>query len=69
MEQGRFAGKGTAVYSRDGQVRGQATGSEHACQLESCNGVRVSVRWEIGRHTFPCSKAMIARLDGALQVL
>jgi hypothetical protein len=65
---GRFAGKGTVVYSRDGELRGMASGSEHRCQLEGCGGVRVSVRWEDGRRTFPCSKGLTTRDDGALQI-
>jgi hypothetical protein len=69
LHEGKFAGKGTVVYSRDGEVQGEATGSEHACQLGSCSGVRVSVRWETGGHTFPCSKGMTARPGGALQIL
>jgi hypothetical protein len=69
MDKRTFAGKGAVVYSRDGEVRGEAIGSEHACQLESCRGVRVSVRWETGRRTFPCSKGMTVRPDGALQIL
>jgi hypothetical protein len=69
MDEGKFAGKGAVIHSRNGEVRGEATGSEHACQLESCRGVRVSVRWETGHRTFPCSKGMTVRPDGALQIL
>jgi hypothetical protein len=64
-----FAGKGTLVYSRDGKLRGVASGSEHRCQLEGCGGVRVSVRWDDGRRTFPCSKGLTTRADDALQIL
>jgi hypothetical protein len=69
MDEEKFAGKGTVIYSRDGEVRGEATGSEHACQLESCRGVRVSVCWETGQRTFPCSKGLTVRPDGALQIV
>jgi hypothetical protein len=66
---GKFAGKGTIVYSRDGKLCGVASGSEYPCQLEGCTGVRVSVRWDDGHRTFPCSKGLTTRDDNTLQIL
>ncbi len=37
---------------------GTTTGSTHHCQLESCRGVRIAVKWDNGKVTFPCSKGM-----------
>lgn len=46
------------IIARDGTV-GQASGSLHHCQMEGCNGLRISVRWPDGRTTFPCSRGLM----------
>ena len=50
---------GREVYSRDGDEVGLTTGSTHSCLLAGCMGLRVSVKWADGRHTFPCSRDII----------
>jgi hypothetical protein len=50
---------GTDVYTRDGKIRGKATGGLRHCALESCGGIRVGVRWPDGKLTWPCMKGMI----------
>lgn len=42
---------------------GFTTGSYHNCQMDGCNGVRLSVKWPDGKHTFPCTKGMELRTD------
>jgi hypothetical protein len=37
---------------------------ERRCQMEGCNGLRISVRWADGKHTFPCSKGLLPYKDG-----
>jgi len=46
------------VLSRDGKHRGVLTGGTRRCQLAGCNGIRYCVRWEDGKHTWPCSKGI-----------
>lgn len=48
----------TTVRSRDGHQAGTITSTSRPCQLESCGGIRVGVRWPDGSRTFPCSKGM-----------
>lgn len=50
--------KGDKVFSRDGKKVGIATGSTHHCTLEGCRGLRIAVRWDDGKITFPCSRGM-----------
>lgn len=49
---------GEKVLSRDEKLTGQTTGSTHRCQMEGCLGLRISVKWQDGKTTFPCSKGM-----------
>ncbi len=53
--------KGTKVVSRDGQHVGELTGGSRACRLAGCTGVKLGVRWEDKRVTFPCSKGLEQR--------
>jgi hypothetical protein len=46
------------VESRDGKIVGKTTGASHSCTMEGCNGKRISVLWEDGKRTRPCSKGM-----------
>lgn len=61
--------KGAIVWSRDGEIKGVASGSVHRCQLEGCRGVRISVKWANGQITFPCSEGMLFNVDGSAQIL
>jgi hypothetical protein len=54
----RTVNKGEKVISRDGKLEGTTSGSYHRCTLSGCNGVRISVKWSDGKHTFPCSRGM-----------
>lgn len=60
-----FGRKGTASE----KVAGVLTGNSRRCNLEGCNGLRLSVRWPDGHHTFPCTKGMEIRDDGQWQIL
>lgn len=60
--------KGKAILSRDGRLKGMASGAIHLCPMEGCNGVRVSTKWPDGKTTYPCSKGLIQRPDGVLQI-
>jgi hypothetical protein len=46
------------VFDRDMRECGVATGGSKRCQMEGCNGLRVCVRWENGKKTWPCSKGL-----------
>lgn len=58
----------TIVYSRDGSLRGEAKAPGYHCQLEGCRGLRLAVKWPNGKVTRPCTKGMLTRPDGALQI-
>ncbi len=60
--------KGTRMYNREGTEFGLATGGTRKCQMESCLGIRVGVRWPDGQLTWPCSKGLIDRDDGMFQL-
>ncbi len=51
----------TAILSRDGKLTGITTGSQYLCRLHGCGGMRIAVRWPDGKHTFPCSKGIVAK--------
>ena len=53
--------KGTTIYSRDGKMKGVATGGQRRCQLHGCTGMRIAVRWPDGKLTYPCSKGIAKR--------
>jgi hypothetical protein len=60
---------GTRIFGRDKNEAPGATGvttgaHERRCQMEGCNGLRISVRWADGKHTFPCSKGLLPYKDG-----
>jgi hypothetical protein len=44
--------------SRDGKFVGKATGGERHCNMESCRGVRLAIRWNDGKLTYPCTAGM-----------
>ena len=52
---------GMRVYGRKGtrfaKIFGVVVGSRD-CNLESCRGLRLCVRWPDGHRTWPCSKGM-----------
>ena len=60
--------KSKVILSRNGTEAGVASGHTSRCRLEGCTGVRVSTKWPNGKTTFPCSKGMIYRTDGTLQI-
>jgi hypothetical protein len=59
---------GAAIYGRGGRNRGVIIGATDRMCFEGCRGVRLSVRWKDGRTTYPCSKGLILRNDGAWQI-
>ena len=60
--------RGNKVHSVSGEI-GIRTGGEHHCQIESCRGKRLAVRWPDGKHTFPCTRGMKIREDGDWQLI
>lgn len=50
--------KAETILSREGSLEGVLTGSTHMCRLEGCSGIRISVKWPDGKHTYPCSKGI-----------
>lgn len=45
------------MLSRDGTEQGEITNLHaYPCRMMGCTGMRISVRWPDGKHTFPCSK-------------
>jgi hypothetical protein len=57
------------IYERNGRNAGRTTGGERQCQMESCRGVRIGVRWKDGTLTFPCTAGMKYRKDNFLQII
>jgi hypothetical protein len=63
------------ILDRDGNLKGQPTGSIRPCNLEGCGGRRIGVRWpkEEGKKrakiTFPCTKGMKTVSDSVWQIL
>lgn len=59
---------GTKVWGRKGtlyeKVCGVTTGSVRRCQLESCGGTGVYVKWPDGKITIPCSNGLVSSKDG-----
>ena len=49
------------IVSRDGKETGRTTGGTRPCPVEGCRGVRIGVRWEDGKLTWPCSAGMTGR--------
>jgi hypothetical protein len=45
------------------------TGGWRHCQMTSCNGVQVGLRWPNRRITWACVKGLIQRPDGDWQVV
>ena len=64
--------KGQKVYGRKIGKRkppvGRTTGATRICRLAGCGGMRMVVKWEDGRVTYPCAKGMAWRGD-AWQIL
>lgn len=60
--------KGKSIYSRTGTYVGELTGSQQLCKLSGCTGVRLGVRWPDKKTTYPCTKGITERADGALQI-
>jgi hypothetical protein len=50
--------KNTPVLSRDGKKKGKLTGGSRHCGMSGCSGKALSVRWEDGKLTYPCTKGM-----------
>ena len=46
------------IESRDRKHKGHFTGGGRPCTMESCGGVKLAVRWEDGKLTYPCSEGM-----------
>ena len=73
--------KDVVIYSSDGpskgrantpieeRLKGRATGRSSRCSLGGgCSGVRVSVVWDDGRRSRPCSEGLRALPDGSYEI-
>lgn len=49
---------GIPVVARNGE-EGRLTGASHICRLSGCTGLKLTVKWADGTHTFPCTKGML----------
>ena len=56
------------VVSRDGDFNGVTIGGSYPCKMEGCRGTRLSVRWDDGKVSFPCTKGMTYH-DNTWQIL
>lgn len=56
------------VYDVTGLHTGQTTGAMFKCKKAGCTGSRLSVLWEDGRKTYPCTTDMI-KTDYGWQLL
>jgi hypothetical protein len=63
-----FLKQGTKVYNASGTKSGEATGVNKRCSMDGCTGVRVGVRWNDKKLSWPCSKGLVERPDGASQI-
>ena len=60
--------KNDRIYNREGTEFGLTTGGIRRCQLESCFGDRILIRWPDGKLTCPCSEGMFVRKDSYRQI-
>lgn len=61
--------KGIPVFARGARkAEGTTTGTTRFCQMDGCPGIRVGVKWNSGKMTWPCSKGM-ARLKKGWKIL
>ncbi len=59
----------THIVNRTGTKAGVVVGGGDPCQLEGCNGVRLSVRWQDGKLTRPCTKGLLdTSLPGVMKI-
>jgi len=49
---------GEIIVSRDEKHEGRLSGKSHPCTLEGCRGSRLSVKWDDGRKSFPCTAGL-----------
>jgi len=49
---------GSRIVDREGTTYGITTGDWHSCRMEGCNGLRLTVKWQDGKTTFPCSAGL-----------
>ena len=60
--------KGDTIVERaPGTMQGVFTGAAYKCRLEGCNGRRLAVKWEDGKHTHPCSRGLVVE-DGKWRI-
>lgn len=45
--------RGTRVVDRRG-TRGVTTGGSYPCPFSTCDSVRIGIRWDNGKLSFPC---------------
>lgn len=57
------------IRSRDTGKIGYANNRFYRCQLEGCNGRRLTVKWTDGKTTKPCTKGMNLNHDGSWTIL
>lgn len=58
---------GRKIYNRSGDRAGEITKTS-LCRLEGCGGIRLHVRWDNGKRTYPCSEGCTIQSDGSLRI-
>jgi hypothetical protein len=56
------------IYNSRGTEYAVRTGGTRLCPLAGCTGLRIYVRWPDNRVTYPCTKGLVRRPDGAYQI-
>jgi hypothetical protein len=51
--------RGIPVFARGARkAEGRTLGGTRRCRMDGCAGIRIAVRWNSGKMTWPCSKGM-----------
>lgn len=48
----------TKIWDREQKELGIILNSSYVCRARECDGVRLRVRWQDGKITYPCTRAM-----------
>ena len=58
------------MLSRDGKEKGRIINeNSYQCRLEGCRGWRMSVRWDDGKLTYPCSHGTKSIDENTYQII
>lgn len=57
------------ILSRDGKLRGVVKNLQsRPCSMVGCTGMRMHVKWENGKTTYPCSKGCTWLSENLLKI-